>query len=69
MAIQKIAGGAAVVGFIIGMVCLMSYIPDADAVIFGNETVNQRNIGEAALCVAPLGLSFILAIIAALGGE
>jgi len=69
MVLRKIALVAVAIGAILSFTCLMSLLPNPDAVLFSDEEVKVENIGKAALCVAPLGISFILAIIAALGGE
>jgi len=69
MVLRKIGAVAVALGAILTLLCVQSYLPDADAVIQGSESVDPAIIGEIALCGAPLGLGFVFAVIAALAGE
>lgn len=69
MVLRRLALIAVIMGVILTAMCVFPLLPDSHAVIHGNQSYKYANIGEIVMCGAPLGLSFILALIAAIGGE
>lgn len=69
MVLREVGAIAVVLGAILTLLCVQPHFPNAHAVIQGSESIDPTEIGEMALCGAPLGLGFVFAIIAALTGE
>lgn len=54
---------------VLTVLCGLCYFPDPHAVVQDSETIAVTRIGGVALCGAPLGLGFVLAVIVALAEE
>lgn len=69
MVLEKIGLVAVAAGAVLTLLCTQSHLPNAHAVIQGSKSVDPIILGEIVLCGAPLGLGFVLAVVAALAGE
>lgn len=69
MVLRQVALIAVGIGAILTGSCLYSLFPDPHAIIQGTQTYDYAHIGDMALCGAPIGVSFIFAVIAAFVDE